>query len=83
MKKQILTGCEKYAKTTRRTKFLGDMDWIIPWLEMTAAVVKVYPKIREQGGRRGIDLGVEGTTMTGIMADTSECPQAWVTWQKS
>jgi len=52
MKQHTLTGFEKYGKTTRRAKFLADMDRIIPWPEMTAAVATVYPKINEQGGRR-------------------------------
>src|SRR5215510_4463417 len=56
MKQQTLTGFEKYGKTTRRAKFLADMDHIIPWPEMTAAVATVYPKISEQGGRPPIPL---------------------------
>src|SRR6185437_14286323 len=56
MKQQTLTGFEKYGKTTRRAKFLADMDRIIPWPEMTAAVATVYPKISEQGGRPPIPL---------------------------
>ena len=51
MKQQTLTGFEKYGKTTRRAQFLADMDRIIPWPEMTAAVETVYPKISESGGR--------------------------------
>jgi hypothetical protein len=38
MKQQTLSGFEKYGKTTRRGKFLADMDRIIPWPEMTGAV---------------------------------------------
>src|SRR5260370_41577075 len=56
MKQQPLTGFEKYGKTTRRAQFLSDMDRIIPWPEMTAAVATVYPKIGEQGGRPPIPL---------------------------
>jgi transposase, IS5 family len=56
MKQQTLTGFEKYGKTTRRAQFLSDMDRIIPWPEMTAAVATVYPKISEQGGRPPIPL---------------------------
>jgi transposase, IS5 family len=56
MKQQTLTGFEKYGKTTRRAKFLADMDRIIPWPEMTAAVETVYPKISEAGGRPPIPL---------------------------
>jgi IS5 family transposase len=56
MKQQTLTGFEKYGKTTRRAQFLADMDRIIPWPEMTAAVETVYPKISENGGRPPIPL---------------------------
>ena len=56
MKQQTLTGFEKYGKTTRRAQFLADMDRVIPWTEMTAAVARVYPKISEQGGRPPIPL---------------------------
>lgn len=56
MKQQTLTGFEKYGKTTRRAQFLADMDRIIPWSEMTAAVETVYPKISENGGRPPIPL---------------------------
>jgi len=56
MKQQTLAGFEKYGKTTRRAKFLSDMDRVIPWPEVTAAVVTVYPKISEQGGRPPIPL---------------------------
>ncbi len=50
MKQQTLTGFEKYAKTTRRAQFLADMDQIIPWPELAAAMRSFV----------GIDLGVEG-----------------------
>ena len=56
MKQQTLTGFEKYGKTTRRAQFLADMDRVIPWTELTAAVATVYPKISEQGGRPPIPL---------------------------
>jgi IS5 family transposase len=56
MKQHTLTGFEKYGKTTRRAQFLADMDRIIPWPEMTAAVETVYPKISENGGRPPIPL---------------------------
>src|SRR5205807_134981 len=56
MKQQTLTGFEKYGKTTRRAQFLADMDRVIPWAEMTAAVASVYPKVSEQGGRPPIPL---------------------------
>lgn len=56
MKQQTLSGFEKYGKTTRRAQFLADMERIIPWPEMTAAVQTVYPKISENGGRPPIPL---------------------------
>ena len=56
MKQHTLKGFEKYGKTTRRAQFLADMDRIIPWPEMTAAVQTVYPKISENGGRPPIPL---------------------------
>ena len=56
MKQQTLAGFEKYGKTTRRAQFLADMDQIIPWPELAAAVQTVYPKISENGGRPPIPV---------------------------
>jgi transposase, IS5 family len=56
MKQQTLTGFERYGKTTRRSKFLADMDRIIPWKELTTAVEQVYPKGSDAGGRPPIPL---------------------------
>jgi transposase, IS5 family len=56
MKQQTLTGFEKYGKTTRRAQFLADMDKIIPWTELAAAVRTAYPKVSESGGRPPIPL---------------------------
>lgn len=56
MKQQTLTGFEKYGKTTRRAQFLADMDKIIPWTELAAAVQRAYPKVSESGGRPPIPL---------------------------
>ncbi|HXI67911.1 MAG TPA: IS5/IS1182 family transposase, partial [Steroidobacteraceae bacterium] len=56
MKQQTLSGLEKFGKTTRRAQFLSDMDRIIPWTELAAAVEKVYPKGSEAGGRPPIPL---------------------------
>jgi IS5 family transposase len=47
---------ERYGKTTRWAKFLADIDRIIPWPEMTAAVATVCSKISEQGGRPPIPV---------------------------
>ena len=56
MKQRTLTGFEKYGKTTRRAQFLADMEQIIPWPELAAAVQTVYPRISENGGRPPIPL---------------------------
>jgi transposase, IS5 family len=46
MSKQMTlgTGFEKYRKTTRREKFLTEMDRIMPWGELCALIAPVYPK---------------------------------------
>lgn len=56
MKQQTLTSFEKFGKTTRRAQFLLDMERIIPWPELAAAVQTVYPKLSESGGRPPIPL---------------------------
>jgi IS5 family transposase len=56
MKQHTLSGFEKYGKTTRRAQFLADMERVIPWPDLTAAVHTVYPKISENGGRPPIPL---------------------------
>lgn len=56
MKQQTLTGFEKYGKITRRAQFLADMDRVIPWAEMSAAIQHAYPKVSEHGGRPPIPL---------------------------
>lgn len=44
MKQQTLGGFEKFGKTTRRAKFLAEMERIMPWTELAAAIEPVYPK---------------------------------------
>ena len=56
MKQTTLTGFEKYGKTTRRAQFLADMDKIIPWAELAAAVQTAYPTVSASGGRPPIPL---------------------------
>lgn len=45
MSKQMTLGAgfEKYAKTTRRSQFLSEMDSIIPWSELCELIAPVYP----------------------------------------
>jgi len=49
-------GFEKFRKTTRREKFLQDMDQIIPWSELAAAIEPFYPKPKGAGRR---PIGIE------------------------
>ena len=42
---------EKYRKKTRKEVFLDEMDQIIPWQDLTAAIEPFYPK-PEGAGRR-------------------------------
>lgn len=51
MKQQTLGGFEKYTKTTRRAKFLAEMDRVVPWQELMAAIEPIYPKVSAAGGR--------------------------------
>jgi IS5 family transposase len=46
MSKQLTlgTGFEKFSKTTKREKFLGEMDRIVPWAELCALIAPQYPK---------------------------------------
>ena len=50
MKQRTLTGIEKYAKTMRRAQCLADIDKIISWSELAAAVRLAFPKMSERGG---------------------------------
>jgi IS5 family transposase len=49
------TGFERYSKTTRRTKFLLEMDKIVPWKRLRKIVRPFYYK-GEGVGRRPIEL---------------------------
>lgn len=56
MSKQLTlgTGFEKYAKTTRREKFLAEMDRIVPWGDLCALIAPKY--LKSVGGRPAKDL---------------------------
>jgi IS5 family transposase len=38
------SGFERHAKTTRRAKFLAEMDRIVPWKRLVALIEPFYPK---------------------------------------
>ncbi len=48
-------GFEKYRKKTRKEQFLEEMETVIPWKELTAAIEPFYPK-PEGAGRRPIGI---------------------------
>lgn len=56
MSQQTLAGFEKYGKTTRRAQFLAEMDRVVPWGELAAAIEPYYPKPGAAGGRPPIAL---------------------------
>lgn len=56
MSQQTLAGFEKYGKTTRRAQFLAEMDRVVPWGEIAAAIEPYYPKPGAEGGRPSIAL---------------------------
>src|SRR6266513_1022613 len=37
-------GVERYAKTTRRAAFLGEMERVVPWSALCALIEPFYPK---------------------------------------
>jgi IS5 family transposase len=49
------SGFEKYRKKTRKQQFLEEMEVIIPWRELAAAIEPYYPK-PEGAGRRPIGI---------------------------
>jgi IS5 family transposase len=49
-----MTGFEKHHKTTRREKFLTEMDEIVPWAKLCKVVEPFYPT--GEGGRPAIGL---------------------------
>jgi IS5 family transposase len=56
MKQQTLAGFQKYGKTTRRAQFLGEMDRVVPWAELTAVIEPSYPQAAPEGGRLAVPL---------------------------
>ena len=58
MRQQSLaaTEFEKFRKTTRKEKFLGEMDQVIPWTELCAVIEPFYPKPEGAGCR---PVGIE------------------------
>jgi IS5 family transposase len=47
-------GFERFGKTTRRAAFLAEMERVVPWAELCAAIEPFYPKAG--GGRPPVGL---------------------------
>ena len=43
---------EQYRKPTRRERFLDEMNRVVPWADLAAAIAPVYPKPEGPGVRR-------------------------------
>jgi len=58
MRQQSLAeeGFEKYRKPTRRERFLGEMERIVPWAELGEVIEPFYPKPAGAGRR---PIGIE------------------------
>ncbi|MBB3227577.1 hypothetical protein FHW69_002200 [Luteibacter sp. Sphag1AF] len=47
-------GFEAHRKPTRWDVFLAEMDKVVPWSALCAAIEPFYPKARAEGGRRPV-----------------------------
>ena len=57
--KQLTFASATYSakkKTTKRERFLADMDAVVPWAQMQALIEPHYPKTGPKGGRPSIGL---------------------------
>src|SRR5258708_15880039 len=52
----VQTGFEKYARKTKRERFLEEMEQIVPWAELQALVEPHYPK--GENGRPAVGLSI-------------------------
>ena len=50
----LAAGFETYSKTTRRSRFLEEMERVVPWLALCQEVEAYYPKAGK--GRRPVGL---------------------------
>lgn len=50
----LASGFERYGKTTRRERFLSEMERVVPWSELCEVVEPHYPKAGN--GRRPVGL---------------------------
>lgn len=51
-----MTGFFDKGKKTRRERFLAEMDQVVPWTRLCAAIEPHYPKVSPRGGRPPLPL---------------------------
>src|SRR5438067_8469499 len=58
MKQQTLANndFEQFRKSTRRDKFLAEMNTVVPWPDLVAVIEPYYPKASCAGGRPPVGL---------------------------
>jgi len=59
VKKQLTLASndfERFRKPTRRERFLAEMDTVVPWAELSAAIEPYYPQAGSAGGRPAVGL---------------------------
>ena len=59
MKKQLTLASndfERFCKPIRREGFLAEMDTLVPWAELAAAIEPCYPQAGSAGGRPAVGL---------------------------
>ncbi len=58
MSKQLTlgTGFEKFSRTTKRAKFLAEMERIVPWAELCRLIAPKYPKAGDGRPPRELEM---------------------------
>lgn len=51
-----MTGFFDKGKTTKRERFLAEMDQVVPWARLLALIEPHYPKVNPEGGRPPLPL---------------------------
>ena len=47
---------EQFRKSTRRDRFLAEMNTVVPWADLVAVIEPYYPKTSSAGGRPPVGL---------------------------
>ena len=63
-------GFNRYAKTTRRAAFLGEMERVVPWSALCRLIEPVYPK----PGNGRPPIGIERMLRIYFLQHWFNCP---------